>query len=68
MTSPLNGVLCLMGVALTRLLSDTTHCPTVTSKTVCRMTVGQNIQLLWEQTDHDFIVERCLVSDGSSTY
>ena len=51
-----NSVSCLMRTAHAGFLSDTIHCPTVTSKPVCRMTVGQNIQLLWEQTDHDFTV------------
>ena len=33
----------------------------------CRTTVGQNIQSLWEQTDFDFTVEQCLVSDENSS-
>ena len=28
---------------------------------VCRTTVRQNIELLWKQTDLDFIVRQCLV-------
>ena len=32
----------------------------------CPMTVGQNAQLLWQQTDFDFIVGQCRVSDENS--
>ena len=36
LTSPLDRVLCLMRIAHASLLSDTTNCPTVTSKPVIR--------------------------------
>ena len=39
----------------------------MTSKSVCRMTAGQNVQLLWERTDFDFTVGPCLLSDGHNT-
>ena len=32
----------------------------------CRRTVGQHIQLLWEQTDFDFTVGQCLESGENS--
>ena len=32
----------------------------------CLTTVGQNIHLLWEQTDSDFTVGQCLVSDENT--
>ena len=37
--SPSDGVLCLMKLVRATFLSDTAHCPMVTSKSVCRMTV-----------------------------
>ena len=33
-----------------------------------RMTVGQNIELLWKQADFDFSIGHCLVSDEISAY
>ena len=47
LTSTSDGVLCLIGIAQARFLSDTKHCPIVTSESVRRMTVRQNIPLLW---------------------
>ena len=38
LTSSSDSVLCLMGIAYARFLLDTTNCPTVTSKSVCRTT------------------------------
>ena len=40
-------------------------CPTIRH---CRTTVGQNVQLLWKQTDFDSAVGRCLVSDENSAW
>ena len=40
LTSTSDSVLCLMRIAHARFLSDTTHCPIVTSKSVCRTTVS----------------------------
>ena len=39
LTSPSDSVSCLMRTAHARFLSDMTHCPTVTSKPVCRTTM-----------------------------
>ena len=33
----------------------------------CRGTLRQNIQLLWKQTDFDFTIGQCLVSDENSS-
>ena len=41
-TSPTDSVLSLTRTAHARFLSDTTHCPMVTSKPVCRTTVPDN--------------------------
>ena len=40
LTSPSDSVLRLMRIAHARFLSDTTQCPMVTSKSVCRTTVS----------------------------
>ena len=39
LTSPLESIFCLMRIVRARFLSDRAHCPMVTSKSVCRMTV-----------------------------
>ena len=66
LTSPPDGALRLMRIVYASFLSDTTRCPIVTSKSACRKTVGQTLQLLWEQTDFDFTAGRCLASDENS--
>ena len=43
MVSPSNNFLCLMRIARARFLSDTAHCPMVTSKSVRRTTVSDGI-------------------------
>ena len=37
-----DNVLCLMSTVHARFLSDATHCPTVTSESVCRTTVSDH--------------------------
>ena len=70
MVSPSDSILCLVRTASVRSISitvsDTTLRLIVTSKSVCPTTVGQNIQLLWEQTDFDFTVGHYLVSGENS--
>ena len=48
LTSPSDSVWCLMRIALARFLSDTTHCPMVTSKSVGRqcLVVDQGLSRL----------------------
>ena len=43
LTSPSDIVLCLMRVAHVRFLSDTRHCPMITSKSFCRTTASDPI-------------------------
>ena len=50
LTSPSDGVLCLMRTAVARLFSDPLRRRMMTSYSVCHTTVGQNIPLLWKQT------------------
>ena len=66
LTSPLDYVLSLRSTAHVRFLSDTTHYPMLTSKSVCCMTVRQSIQRLREKTDFDFTVEQHLESEKNN--